>query len=157
MRLLRLSAALTMLAVSASCARSSSVGGNEPSPDLTSTVIPKPSALVPSSLPPAMRPNVAEPDSRVIDLRPVRWNRVNPVAGRQIEVHYTIAGRAECAALGRVDVTETTREVTVTVLVGRLPNANCSGAQIQLAAPFMTMVMLAEPLGSRDVRDGAAS
>jgi hypothetical protein len=71
-------------------------------------------------------------------------------------VHYTITGRGDCAALGRVDVVETATDVTVTVLVGRLPGADCSGPQPQLAASIMTVVTLAKPLGSRKATDGAA-
>jgi hypothetical protein len=96
------------------------------------------------------------PDSQVIDLKPVRWSQVVASTGSQIEVRYTITGRADCARLGRVDVTESTHEVIITVLVGRLPGADCSGIQPQLAAAMTTMVTLAVPLGSRQVRDGAA-
>jgi hypothetical protein len=156
MRLIRLSATLTLLIAGASCAQPSAPGSSEPPPEVTSSALPERPSLGPSGIPSAMRPNVAQPDKRVTDLKPVRWSRVTPIAGRQIEVHYTITGRGDCAALGRVDVVETATDVTVTVLVGRLPGADCSGPQPQLAASIMTVVTLAKPLGSRKATDGAA-
>jgi hypothetical protein len=157
MRLIRLGAALTVILATVSCARPEAVGGGgQPSAEVTSHVLPTPPSLGPSDLPPAMRPNVATPDSRVTDLKPVRWTQVVASAGSQVEVRYTITGRGDCAKLGRVDVTESTREVTITVLVGRLPGTDCGGIQPQLAAVMTTMVTLAAPLGSRQVRDGAA-
>jgi hypothetical protein len=153
MRFIRPIAVLILLLSQASCVRAAAPG--EPSPEVTSSVLPRPSALGPSELPPAMRPNEARPDPRVVDLRPVRWTRVEAAPGHQIRVHYTITGRADCAALGRVDVAETTTTVTVTVRLGRLPAADCTGPQSQLAAPMMTVVTLAQPLGTRTVKDGA--
>jgi hypothetical protein len=157
MRLLRLNAALTMLLVSASCAQPGPVaGGEEPPADVASSTFPRPPRLGPSELPPAMRPNVAVPDERVTELRPLRWARVDAAAGNQVDVHYTIVGRGDCSALGRVAVTESAEEVVITVFVGPLPGADCRGAQPQLAASILTTVALAKPLGGRKIRDGAA-
>lgn len=156
MRFIRLSAVITILLTSVSCARSGRPGADEPAPGvISSTVVGRPHPDA-SGLPPAMRPNVATPDARVADLRAVRWDRAAAGAGRALQVHYTISGRGDCAALGRVDVAETPQEVTVTVLLGRLPQADCDGPQPQLAASMQTVVTLAEPLGTRTVRDGAA-
>jgi hypothetical protein len=101
-----------------------------------------------------MHPNQVRPDSHAVDLRPVRWTRVDP-AGRELTVYFTTSGRHECGVLGRVDVVETAQAITVTLLVGRLPNVDCGGAQPMLAAANMTVVTLAEPVGHRRVRDGA--
>lgn len=110
----------------------------------------------PTGLPPSMQPNRAQPDGRAVDLRPVRWAWVEAGQGNQLRVHYTITGRRDCNVLGQVHVTETSASVAVTLLIGRLPNANCGGPQPQLAAQFLTVVTLREPLGGRRVEDGAA-
>ena len=117
-------------------------------------MFPPPSGRSPDGLPPAMRPNVVHPDGRATDLRPQRWDRAAPAAGNQVQVYYTVGGRPDCATLGRVDVTETARTVTVTLLVGRLPTADCV-TQPALATPMMTTVTLSAPLGDRSVHDGA--
>jgi hypothetical protein len=150
-------AALTVLLTTASCARPSETGASDPPSDVVSTTVSSPSQPDASGLPPALRPNVAVPDARVTALKPIRWTRAVAATGRDLQVHYTITGRGDCSALGRVDVAETARDVTVTVLVGRLPGADCDGPQPQLAASVMTVVKLATPLGDRAVRDGAAS
>jgi hypothetical protein len=156
MRIIRPIAILILLFAQASCARAAAPGApGEPSPEVTSSALPRPSALGPSELPAAMRPNEARPDTRVVALRPVRWTRVEAAQGRQVRVYYTITGRGNCAALGRVDVAETATTVTITVRVGRLPDADCTGPQSQLAASMMTVVTLAQPLGTRTAKDGA--
>ena len=105
--------------------------------------------------PSVTQPNQAQPDSRAIKLRPIHWSKAEAGDGRQLYLDYTIAGIAECSTLGRIDATETASSVTITLLVGQLPNANCGGAQPQLAASFVTSITLQEPLGKRPVRDGA--
>jgi hypothetical protein len=106
-------------------------------------------------LPPAMRPNVARPDARATELKAVRWARIEAAAGRDVLVHYTMTGRGDCAALGRVDVVETDTAVTVTVWLGRLLGADCDGPQPAIAAAMTTTVTLARPLANRPVHDGA--
>jgi hypothetical protein len=148
MRTLRLSVALGLLVMTASCAAPSKSGGGDPGQISSSAT------MAPTAPPPTL-PNRAEPDKRAVDLRPVRWTRAEAGAGRQLQVHYTITGRGECSVLGRVDVVETKAAITVTVLLGRLPSADCGGAQQQIAAPVVTVVTLRDPMGSRGVRDGA--
>ena len=97
------------------------------------------------------------PDSGAVDLQPVRWDRATAGAGRDLDIHYTITGRAECHTLGRVDVAETAQSVTVTLRIGRLPTANCGGPQPMIAMTGVTTVTLGAPLGTRAVRDGAAT
>jgi hypothetical protein len=113
-----------------------------------------PVARPPSGTSPATRPNEATPNAQAVDLRPTRWDRVT-ADGRRLTVHYTATGLAACHALGRVDVKETPRTITVTLHVGKLPGADCSGPQPQLAAPTTTVVTLKEPVGTRQVSDGA--
>jgi hypothetical protein len=111
---------------------------------------------VPTSggLPPAMQPTTLQPDPRAVDLRPARWTRTDGT-GRHVTVYFTISGRPACSVLGRVEVAETAQTVTVTLLLGRLPDVDCSGPQPMLAAEVTTIVTLNEPLGTRQVRDGA--
>lgn len=101
-----------------------------------------------------MQPNRVEPDGRAVDLRAVRWERTES-SGRVLTVHFTTTGRRECATLGRVEVAESATVVTVRLLVGRLPGADCSGGQPQLAAPTTVTVTLAQPVGKRAVVDGS--
>jgi hypothetical protein len=103
-----------------------------------------------------MQPNQAKPDARATSLRPVKWDRAE-ASGRELKIHYTTTGSAACSALGRVQVIETETAVTVTVLVGTLPEAACGGATAQVAAPFVTTVSLQSAVGSRQVRDGASA
>ena len=156
MRYLPLGTALTLLLASMACARSKPVGGGDPAPGTISSSASAGPATDASGLPAAMRPNVAVPDERVTDLRAVPWARAVALDGNGLQISYSITGRGDCSALGRVDVTETAREVTVTVLVGRLPGADCAEPQPQLAALISTVVTLTAPLGSRRVRDGTA-
>jgi hypothetical protein len=102
-----------------------------------------------------MGPNQASPDARAIDLRPARFDRAQPGTGRELIVHYTVTGRPHCNVLGQVRLAETATEVRVTLMLGRLPGADCTGPQPQLAAPMMTVVTLSQPLGARQVRDGS--
>ena len=101
-----------------------------------------------------MQPNRLDPDARAVDLHAVRWQRAES-SGRLLTVYFTTTGRRECATLGRVEVTESATTVTVRVLVGRLPGADCSGAQPQLAAPATVVVTLARDLAGRAVVDGS--
>jgi hypothetical protein len=105
--------------------------------------------------PVATRPNKVSPDSRAVDLRPVRFDRARAGAGRELTVHYTITGKPQCNVLGQVQVAETATEVRVTLMLGRQPGADCTGPQPQLAASMMTVVTLSEPVGARHIRDGA--
>jgi hypothetical protein len=107
-----------------------------------------------SGSPPATSPNQASPDARAVDLRPVRFDRAQAGAGRELIVHYTVTGKPQCNVLGQVRVAETTAEVRVTLMLGRQPGADCTGPQPQLAAPMMTIVTLSKPLGTRQIRDG---
>jgi hypothetical protein len=92
-----------------------------------------------------------------VGLAAVRWDRVEPVLGApELLVHGTLQGGPPCAVLSRVDVAETVSAVTVTVWVGRRPEAACDGPQPELGYPYVTRVRLEAPLGRREVRDGAS-
>jgi hypothetical protein len=144
MRLLWLAVALGLLLAEGACGSPDTTAGSQPTGGPISSASPAPA-----------RPNQASPDSRAIDLRLIKWTRVEAGKGRQLIIHYTAAGLAECNVLGQVIVAETVTTVAVTVLVGHLPGTNCGGIQPMLAAPFVTTVTLREPLGTRTVIDGA--
>lgn len=119
-------------------------------------MFPTPTGQPAGGLPPAMRPNLVQPDGRATDPHPQRWDRAVPGSGNRLEVYYTISGRMECSTLARVEVAQGAGRVTVTLLVGRLPGADCS-TQPALAAQMMTVVTLDAPLNGRPVHDGAAT
>jgi hypothetical protein len=103
-----------------------------------------------------MRPNEVAPEPAV-DLRPVRWTRAEPIDGeRRLRIYATLTGGPPCAVVGRVDVRETADAVTVTLWVGRRPDARCSGPQRAVGFPIAVAVDLRAPLGRRAIRDGAA-
>jgi hypothetical protein len=156
MRTLRLTVALGLLVTAASCGTAANGNISDPGPAISTSSLPTggPTTSTGASGP-VGQPNVARPDASVIDLRPLRWSQAEPAPEQQLVIHYTTAGLARCSTLGRVDVAETAVSVTVTVLVGRLPGANCSGDQPQLAAQFVTTVTLRQLLGERTVVDGA--
>ena len=149
-------AALAILVTAAACATpttaGSAGGNNPPETGVTSSPVARP----PSGTSPATRPNEATANAQATALRPTRWDRV-VADGRQLTIHYTTTGLAACHTLGRVDVNETPRTITVTLHVGRLPKTDCSGPQPQLAAPTTTVVTLKDPVGSRQIRDGATA
>ncbi len=160
MRTLRLGTALTMLLATGACAQvaggSPAGSGSDPGREVTSTALPPPQpGPSVSGAPREPGPNETRPDSRAVDLRPAVWDRIAPATGNQVRVHFTTTGRPECAALGRVDIAEAADAVTITLLVGRLPGADCDGAVAQLAAPMVTTVSLKAPLGHRSIRDGS--
>ena len=140
-------AALGLLLVTTACGAANTINSGGPHTEVLSTVVSPPTLL---SAPPLAR-NQATPDSTVVDLHEVHWD--NAVAGpdAQLVVQYTASGRAECAKLGRVDVTETDQTVTVKVMLGHVPGVDCSGPQPMIAASFQTTVALKAPLGTRRV------
>jgi hypothetical protein len=149
MRRIHVGAALGLLLLLAGCGAAHSGTGSGAS-DVTSTSLPMLSGDGPIGL------NHATPDPAVVELRKTRFDRATAGSGNELVVQYTAGGRAECAKLGRVDVAETDDVVTVTVLLGQTPGANCGGEQPMIAATFETTVTLKAPLGSRQVRDGSS-
>jgi hypothetical protein len=100
-----------------------------------------------------MRPNEVTPE-RAVDLHAEPWSSVESSAGsNRLRIHSALGG-PPCSVLGRVEVHETDRDVTVTLWVGRRPDADCSGPQRAIALPIVT-VELEKPLDDRAVRDGA--
>lgn len=104
----------------------------------------------------SMRPNEVAPELAV-DLRPVAWTRAEPIDGeRRLRLYATLSGGPPCAVLGRIDLQETRDAVTVTLWVGRRPDADCGGPQRAVGFPIAVAVDLRAPLGGRAIQDGAA-
>ena len=143
--------AVLMLLALAACADPTGPSG----PDggvVSSGSLPNPSGTPRTS--PAPNRVVPEP---AVELHRERWAHVAPVPGTtRIQVSGTLTGGPPCAVLGRVDVEERGKQVTVTVWVGRRAAAQCGGPQPELGYPYVTTVTLREPLGQRTVSDGAA-
>jgi hypothetical protein len=102
------------------------------------------------------QPSEVSPDPSVVDLAPERWHRVRPAPdGRSLTVFFALGPRP-CSVLGRVDTEESADVVKVTLQVGKLPDADCSGPQPMIAFRQAVTVQLSSPLGNRTVVDGAA-
>ena len=102
--------------------------------------------------------NIVEPDPNVVDLRPVRWRSAEPARtdSRVLLVDFETRGEP-CDVLGAVDVDQADDVVTVTLLTGRQPTADCPEDEEGESAELVTTAaVLTRPLGGRTVRDGAA-
>lgn len=106
--------------------------------------------------PPSMRPNPVRVE-RATGLRAVAFTRVAPVRGQaRVRVYATLDGGPPCAVVGRIDVRETARVVTLTLWVGRRVGASCDGPQLPLEFPIVVSAGLSAPVGDRTVRDGSS-
>jgi hypothetical protein len=146
----RIPVALGVLLLTAACGAARPGSSTLPDTEVVSTVMPPPNSSAPFGM------NRATPDPAAVELRKTRFDQVTAGSGTELVVQYTAAGRPDCAKLGRVDVVESTDAVTVTVLLGQAPGADCGGPQPMIAATFQTTVDLKAPLGARPVRDGAS-
>lgn len=154
--------------------RISAVQGREvpPTPPSTGVTAPRP-APTPTTLapdtpvstvsPPAPSTTVApgpaqpqrvEPVPGATDLRKQAFQSTAPAGAQSLAVRFW-NGVEPCYVLGRVDVTETTDKVTVTLWTGTGPGA-AGMACIQMAGYYEVIVRLQAPLGGRTVVDGAA-
>lgn len=149
-------ASVAVLLALAACAQNFGSNGNQGEPAGPDTGVvssgPLPSS---SSTAGSPTPNVVSPEPAV-DLHRERWVSVKAVGGREVLVHGSLTGGPPCAVVGRVEVAESQKRVTITLWVGRRQGAPCDGPQPEVAFPFVTRVTLAAPLGEREVRDGAA-
>jgi len=147
----RIFAALGLLLLATACGVATNPGaGTGPDTQVVSTVMPPPNSSAPIGM------NHATPDPAAVELKKTRFDQATAGSGNELVVQYTAGGRPDCAKLGRVDVVESTDAVTVTVLLGQTPGADCTGPQPMIAATFQTTVTLKAPLGARPVRDGAS-
>lgn len=87
----------------------------------------------------------------LVDLRLTDWHAVDVVDERTVVVQF-YGGVEECYGVGRVDVDYGPEAVTVSVYQGRVPTAEVC---IEIAVLKALEVRLDEPLGGREVLDGA--
>lgn len=99
-------------------------------------------------------PTRVEPLPRAVDVRPRPFDRAVALDERTVSVRFW-GGVAPCDVVGRVDVTESTTDVEVTLYTGRDPEPGAV-ACIELAVYKEVLVQLASPLGGRRIVDGAA-
>ncbi|MEN3535025.1 hypothetical protein AAH991_07935 [Microbispora sp. ZYX-F-249] len=103
---------------------------------------------------PSGAPSPVTPAGPTLNPRKVPWESATPTGdGRSLDVVWW-SGVEPCNVLDRVEVTETAREVTVTLYEGqdrRSPDAMC----IAIAVLKSTKVQLKAPLDGRKVVDGA--
>jgi len=91
------------------------------------------------------------PRPGLIDPRPHAWESVDVENDRTLLIRY-YGGVEECYGLDHVDVKYGTDAITVTVYEGRVPGA---GVCIEMAQLKAVRIHLDEPLGGREVVDGA--
>ena len=140
-------AALGLLLVTTACGAANTINPGGPATGVVSTVVSPPG----SPAQPPIGVNQATPDPTVVGLREVHWDKTAAGPDTTLVVQYTAGGLANCSKLGRVDVTETDQAVTVKVMLGQAPGADCTGPQPMIAATFQTVVELKAPLGARKV------
>lgn len=109
-----------------------------------------PDASVPAT--PELTPVTAVPGSRV---RPLGFTQAGQSTdGRVLFLDVAIGG-APCDAVTGVDVAELPDTVTVTVYAGAVAGATCDPHPRAVLGTARIEVRLAEPLGSRTLRNGA--
>ncbi len=147
--------ALLFLAVA--CGGTSSTSASPEQPDGSPTGAEaghgSPAPASPSGAP-SGTPSPVTPAGPTLNPRKVPWESATPAAdGRSLDVVWW-SGVEPCNVLDHVEVTETAREVTVTLYEGqdrRSPDAMC----IAIAILKTTKVQLKAPLDGRKVVDGA--
>lgn len=101
-------------------------------------------------------PELVEPQPGAVDPTPIPFESAEPERDDEasLRVRYT-TGVPPCTVLDRVEVDETDGSVTLTVYVGADPDMSPAQVCIELAREYETIVELGEPLGDREVVDGA--
>jgi hypothetical protein len=100
---------------------------------------------------PAPSPRVVEPRDDLVDVHPQRWDRARVLDDRTVLLVF-YGGVEACYGVDRVDVGYGADEVTMTLFTGRVPGADVC---IELAELQGVEVALQEPLGDREIADGA--
>jgi hypothetical protein len=119
-----------------------------PAPDSPVTASP----VDPNSPIPSPTPKLVEPQAGLTDVRPQPWESVEPLGPRTLQVAF-YSGVHECYGVDRVEVDYRSKVVAVTLFIGRVPgNQVC----VEIAEYQAVEVELDEPLGGREIVDGAA-
>jgi hypothetical protein len=92
------------------------------------------------------------PRPGLVDVRPQPWDRAEPVGPRAVRIEF-YGGVEACEGLDHVDVEETSNRVTITLFVGRVPEAEVC---IEIAVLKSVTVEVDEPVRGRDLVDGSA-
>ena len=112
-------------------------------------------AAEPPGAPAEPVPKRVEPRAGMANVRPHPFETATPIGDEtRLEIRFW-GGVPPCFVLDRVAVEETAETVTVTLFAGSdpaQPDAMC----IEIALWMSVEVPLAEPLGGRTIRDGAA-
>jgi hypothetical protein len=132
----------------AGCAERTGIGA-DPGPDSPVTRSPAPGPMTPDTGPTAIE---VTPRPGLVDVRPQRWERAQAVGPRRVRVEF-YGGVEECEGLDHVDVEETAETVTITLFVGRVPEAEVC---IEIAVLKSVTVEVEESLRGRELVDGSA-
>ena len=120
-----------------------------PGPDSPVTASP----VDPGGAVPSPTPKPVEPQAGLTDVRPQPWESVEPLDPRTLQVAF-YSGVHECYGVDRVEVDYGSKTLTVSLFIGRVPgNQVC----VEIAEYQAVEVELDEPLGGREILDGAAS
>jgi hypothetical protein len=98
-------------------------------------------------------PELVEPRSGMEDVRPRPFDEAEAIDDSTVEVRFW-SGVEPCYVLDSVEVEETDETVTITLFEGSEPTDE-DVACIEIAVWKATHVELSEPLGDRDIVDGA--
>jgi hypothetical protein len=154
----RAAAAVALAVLLAACGGSgpdAPVSAPDPVPPPGAGGTPPDAAVAPGAGAPGGDPQIVVPRSGMADVRPRPWEWATPREGDERVVDITFwSGVEPCAVLERVDVDERDDAVVVTLFEGRDPGS----ARVpcpDLAVQKQVSVELSEPLGARQVLDGA--
>ena len=101
---------------------------------------------------PGPTPLLVSPRPGLVDVRPHIWDRFERVGPRKLRIEF-YGGVEECEGLDRVEVEEMPKAVTVTLYVGRVPEAEVC---IEIAVLKSVIVRVDAPINGREIIDGAA-
>jgi hypothetical protein len=110
--------------------------------------------VAPRTEPTEGTPKPTKPEGHTDNPRKVRWLKATPSKdGRSLRVVWW-SGVEPCTVLDRVTVRETSKQVAVTLWEGSSSKAQ-NVACIEIAIKKVTTVKLKQPLGHREIADGA--
>jgi hypothetical protein len=129
------------------CAGPSQNPGGDPGPDSPTSSSPDPGGPAPGPT-----PLMVTPRPGLVDPRPRSWESLEVVDERTLLIQF-YGGVEECYGLHHVDTEYGSDAITITLYEGRVPEA---GVCIELAVLKEVRIELDEPVGGREIVDGAA-